>query len=76
VTVIGHLQRGGSPSTLDRVLASVLGFNAVEALLNGKSGITLGLKNNNVEHTSFHDAITKSKTLNKEMLRMAHILAQ
>lgn len=76
VTVIGHLQRGGSPSTLDRVLASVLGFNAVEALLEGKSGVTLGLKNNNVHYTSFSDAITKHKTLNKDMLRMAHILAQ
>ena len=76
VTVIGHLQRGGSPSTLDRVLASVLGFHSVEALLEGKSGVTLGLKNNNVHYTSFHDAITKVKTFNKDMLRMAHILAQ
>ena len=76
VTVIGHLQRGGSPSTLDRVLASVLGFQSIEALLEGKNGVALGLKNNNVHYTSFHDAITKSKSLNKDMLRMAHILAQ
>ena len=76
VTVIGHLQRGGSPSTLDRVLASVLGFHAVEVMMEGKTGVTLGLKNNNVHQTSFHDAITKNKTFNKDMLRMAHILAQ
>lgn len=76
VTVIGHLQRGGSPSAFDRVLASLLGFHAVEALLEGKSGVTLGVKNNNVHYTSFHDAITKNKTFNKDMLRMAHILAQ
>ncbi len=76
VSVIGHLQRGGSPTTLDRVLASVLGFNAVEAMLEGKTGLTLGLKNNNVHYTSFIDAITKQKTFNKDMLRMAHILAQ
>lgn len=76
VTVIGHLQRGGSPSTFDRVLASVLGFHSVEALMEGKTGMTLGLKNNNVHYTSFHDAITKHKTFNKDMLRMAHILAQ
>lgn len=76
VTVIGHLQRGGSPSTLDRVLASVLGFHAVEVMMEGKTGITLGLKNNNVHQTSFRDAITKNKTFNKDMLRMAHILAQ
>jgi 6-phosphofructokinase 1 len=76
VTVIGHLQRGGSPSTLDRVLASVLGFSSVEALLEGKSGVMAGIRNNNVHYTPFEDAITKRKTFNKDMLRMAHILAQ
>jgi 6-phosphofructokinase 1 len=76
VTVIGHLQRGGSPSTLDRVLASVLGFGAVEALLEGKSGLMVGIKNNNVTHVPLLDAINKSKPLNKDLIRMAHILAQ
>jgi 6-phosphofructokinase 1 len=76
VTVIGHLQRGGSPSAFDRVLASVLGFNSVEALLQGKTGVMMGIKNNNVHHTPFHDAIAKNKTFNKDILRMAHILAQ
>lgn len=76
VTVIGHLQRGGSPSAFDRILASSLGFHAVEALLAGKSGVTLGIKNNNIHYTSFHDAISKNKTFNKDMLRMAHIMAQ
>jgi 6-phosphofructokinase 1 len=76
VTVIGHLQRGGSPSTLDRVLASVLGFSAVEALLEGKTGVMVGIKNNNVAYTSFEEAISKSKSLNKDLLRMAHIMAQ
>ena len=76
VTVIGHLQRGGSPSSLDRVLASVLGFGAVEALLAGKTGTMIGILNNNVHHTSFGEAIEKSKPMNKDLLRMAHILAQ
>jgi 6-phosphofructokinase 1 len=76
VSVIGHLQRGGSPSTLDRVLASVLGFNAVELLLAGKTGLMVGLKNNNVHTTSFEDAISKNKPLNKDLLRMAHIMSQ
>ncbi|MFN4256771.1 MAG: 6-phosphofructokinase [Saprospiraceae bacterium] len=76
VTIIGHLQRGGSPTTMDRVLASVLGFSAVEALLQGKTGIMLGIKNNNVAHTPFEQAIEKIKPLNKDLLRMAHILAQ
>jgi 6-phosphofructokinase 1 len=76
VTVIGHLQRGGSPSAFDRILASVLGFHSVEALLEGKAGLALGIKNNNVHYTPFGEAITKQKVVNMDMLRMAHILAQ
>lgn len=76
VTVIGHLQRGGSPSTFDRVLASILGFKAVDALMEGKSGAMVGIRNNNIYLTPFKEAISKSKSLNKDLLRMAHILAQ
>jgi 6-phosphofructokinase 1 len=76
VTVIGHLQRGGSPSSFDRVLSSVLGFAAVEALMEGKSGVMVGIRNNNVHFTPFAEAISKNKPLNKDLLRMAHILAQ
>ncbi len=76
VTVIGHLQRGGSPSAFDRVLSSILGFASVEGLMAGKSGVMAGIRNNNVQYTSFEEAIAKSKPLNKELLRMAHILAQ
>ncbi len=76
VTVIGHLQRGGSPSSLDRVLASVLGFASIEALLSGKTGVMVGIRNNDVYFTSFKEAIEKLKPLNKDLLRMAHILAQ
>jgi len=76
VTVIGHLQRGGSPSAFDRVLSSILGFGAVEALLEGKSGVMVGIKNNNIHYTPFKEAISKSKAFGKDLLRMAHILAQ
>lgn len=76
VTVIGHLQRGGSPSAFDRVLSSILGFSAVEGLLEGKSGMMVGIKNNNIHYTPFEEAIAKNKPLNKDLLRMAHILAQ
>jgi len=76
VTVIGHLQRGGSPSAFDRVLSSILGFSAVEGLMAGKSGMMVGIKNNNIHYTPFEEAIAKNKPLNKDLLRMAHILAQ
>jgi 6-phosphofructokinase 1 len=76
VTVIGHLQRGGSPSAFDRVLASVLGFFSVEALLEGQTEVMVGIKNNNVHYTPLTDSINKTKTINKDLLRLAHILAQ
>ncbi len=76
VTVIGHLQRGGSPSAFDRVLSSILGFASVEGLLAGKSGVMVGIRNNNIHYTPFKEAIAKNKPLNKDLLRMAHILSQ
>jgi 6-phosphofructokinase 1 len=76
VSIIGHLQRGGSPSSLDRVLASVLGFGAVESLLAGETGKMVGIHNNNVTLIPFDKAIAKIKPVNKDLLRMAHILAQ
>jgi 6-phosphofructokinase 1 len=75
VTVIGHLQRGGSPTCIDRVLASRLGYEAVEALVKGEHGCMVGIKNNQLSYTSFEDAITKTKEVNRDMMRMAEILA-
>lgn len=75
VTIIGHLQRGGSPSCQDRVLSARLGFAAVNALMEGKSGVALGVINDVISYTPFEDAITKSKHLNKDLVKMAEILA-
>lgn len=75
VSVIGHLQRGGSPSAMDRVLASRMGHSAVQALMRGESGVAIGLINDKITFTPFHDAIHKRKTLNKELVKMAEILA-
>ncbi len=75
VTVIGHLQRGGSPSAFDRVLASRLGYGAVINLLEGKSNVALGILNDTISITSFDDAINKSKELNPDLLKMSEILA-
>jgi 6-phosphofructokinase 1 len=74
VTIIGHLQRGGSPTCMDRVMASRLGYAAVEALINGERNIMVGIVNNEVKYTSFEDAITKEKELNNDLLRMTYIL--
>ena len=75
VTIIGHMQRGGSPSALDRLLASRLGYGAIEGLLEGKTNQMIGLVNNKVVFTSFEDAISLEKTPNKRLIKMAEILA-
>jgi 6-phosphofructokinase 1 len=75
VAIIGHLQRGGSPTCGDRVLASRLGHSAVEALIHGKGNVALGVENNQISYTKFSDAIVKAKTLNQDLVKMAEILA-
>lgn len=74
VTVIGHLQRGGSPSCADRVLASRLGYGAVLGLMNGESNKMVGIIDNELAYTSFDDAINKTKTFSKDLFAVASIL--
>jgi 6-phosphofructokinase 1 len=69
------LQRGGSPTAMDRVLASRMGHSAVKALMRGEGGVALGIINDKITFTPFHDAITKTKHLNKDLVKMAEILA-
>jgi len=75
VTIIGHLQRGGAPNGLDRVLASRLGHSAVEGLLQGKSDVMVGIEHDKITYTPFDDAINKQKDINNDLVRMAEILA-
>ena len=75
VSVLGHLQRGGSPSCSDRVLASRLGFAAVEALLEGKQGMMVGVVNNEIAYTPFSQAIKHLEELDPGMMRMVEILS-
>ncbi len=75
VTTLGHIQRGGSPTCNDRVLASVLGNNAVNALMNGKSGVMVGQTNGHIVYTPFDEACTKHNEINKSWYEIAHILS-
>jgi 6-phosphofructokinase 1 len=75
VSVLGHMQRGGSPSCFDRVLASRLGVKAVEELLDGKSNVMVGLVNNKVIITDVEKAIKSSHDINRELLRISDILS-
>ncbi|MFT7085947.1 MAG: 6-phosphofructokinase 1 [Vicingaceae bacterium] len=75
VTVLGHIQRGGSPSAADRVLASMLGKAAVEALLEGRKNEMAGVINRKVAFTSFEKAIKHHQKINKDLLHLAESLA-
>jgi 6-phosphofructokinase 1 len=73
VSVLGHMQRGGSPSCFDRVLASRMGVKAVESLLEGKSNYMVGLLNDKMELTPLEQAIKGSCEIDKELLRVSDI---
>lgn len=73
VSVLGHMQRGGSPSCFDRVLASRLGVAAVECLLDRVSGVMVGIINNEIVLTGLNKAIKLNNEIDKELLRVAEI---
>jgi len=75
VSVLGHMQRGGSPSCFDRVLASRLGVKAVESLLEGKSNFMVGLMSDKVELTPLEQAIKGSYEIDRELLRVSDIMS-
>ena len=75
VTVLGHVQRGGSPSAMDRVLASRLGWAAVNALVEGKKDVMVGIVNKEIEYTPFSQATKHHDKLNMDLLQLAELLA-
>jgi 6-phosphofructokinase 1 len=74
VSVLGHMQRGGSPSCFDRVLASRMGVKAVESLLDGKSNLMVGLLNDKIALTPLEKAIKGQSKINKELIRVSDIM--
>ncbi|MCU0328105.1 MAG: 6-phosphofructokinase [Chitinophagales bacterium] len=75
ISILGHMQRGGSPTCSDRVLASRLGVAAIDGLLEGKSSVMAGIKANNVLYTPFEEAIKKHNELDAHLIKTAQILA-
>jgi 6-phosphofructokinase 1 len=74
VSVLGHMQRGGSPSCFDRVLASRMGVYAVEALLEGKSNMMVGMKSEEIIFSPLEKAIKGKSEINKDLIRVSDIL--
>lgn len=76
VTILGHLQRGGSPSSFDRVLASRLGYAAVKGLLNGQNRQMVGLRGNSIVMTPLEEALNFSQfKLEEDLLEMVNVLS-
>ena len=73
VTVLGHIQRGGTPSCYDRVLASRLGVGAVDALLEGKRDVMIGISHNKIVLVPFSDAIKGENEIDIDLIRVADI---
>jgi 6-phosphofructokinase 1 len=69
------MQRGGSPSCFDRVLASRMGVKAVESLMEGKTNYMVGLINNEVTLTPLYNAIKGKSKINLELLRVSEIMS-
>ncbi len=75
VSTLGHIQRGGEPTARDRILSSRLGLAAVEGLLNGQKNVMVGIVDDKIQFTNLKIAISKSKPLKEELLRLTEILS-
>ncbi|AZA77939.1 MULTISPECIES: 6-phosphofructokinase [Chryseobacterium] len=75
IAVLGHIQRGGSPSCADRVLASRLGYGAVVGLMDGQTNVMAGMRSNDVVYTPIEEAIKKHNEINKDLMLISEILA-
>ena len=74
VSVLGHMQRGGSPTCFDRVLASRMGVKAVEFLMDGEKGVMIGLNNGKINLTPLKAAIKGKTKINSELLKVSQIM--
>ncbi len=75
VSILGHLQRGGSPSAQDRILASRLGVGAINALLDGQRNVMIGIKNDEIVYVPFSNAVKSDKPLKRELITALETLS-
>ncbi|WP_085523118.1 6-phosphofructokinase [Tuberibacillus sp. Marseille-P3662] len=75
VTVLGHIQRGGSPTAYDRVLASRLGGKALDLLLEGEAGKMVGIENNEIVSHNIQSILTGQHKIDPQLIRLAHELS-
>jgi 6-phosphofructokinase 1 len=76
VTILGHIQRGGSPTAFDRLLAARMGVKAVEALLDGETDAMVGLQGREIRLVPLSEVVSRERPANLEYYKMARMLAQ
>jgi 6-phosphofructokinase 1 len=75
VAILGHIQRGGAPTCLDRLIASRMGFHAVECLLEGRHNVFVGILNNRMNYVPLGEVHKKKSTISNEWMKIVKILA-
>jgi 6-phosphofructokinase 1 len=75
VCILGHIQRGGSPSCMDRLIASRMGFHAVESLIEGRRNVMVGIVNNKMTYTPLKQALKSKNKIDTNWLKIVKILA-
>jgi 6-phosphofructokinase 1 len=75
VSILGHLQRGGSPSAQDRILATRMGTAAIDALLDDQRNVMIGIQNEEIVHVPFAKAIKNDKPINRDLLNTLRIVS-
>jgi 6-phosphofructokinase 1 len=75
ICILGHIQRGGAPSCLDRLIASRMGYHAVQSLTEGKHNVMVGILNNKMHYTPLEKAVKAKQSISEEWIKMVKILA-
>ena len=75
VTILGHLQRGGMPSAYDRILASRMGYAAIEALMEGQRNVMIGIKNDAIVYVPISRAVKNNKPIDAELISVLNVLS-
>lgn len=75
VCILGHIQRGGAPTCMDRLIASRMGYSAVECLMEGKHNVMVGIVNNKMQYTLLEKAVKSKQRIGEDWIKMVKILA-
>ena len=75
VCILGHIQRGGAPTCMDRLIASRMGYSAVECLIEGKHNVMVGIVNNKMQYTLLEKAVKSKQRIGEDWIKMVKILA-